>query len=145
MSQTLPDGFQMRHPTMDDLNAVHNVITISDLAYLGSADITLDEVRTDWLAPTFNLQKDAWVVTNSAGQVLGYASTGQQEHARIYSEVIVLPEYSRRGLQDALLAQVEQWGQEQVPQARPDVRVALMSYVTQGDEQGALALQRHGF
>lgn len=145
MSQTLPDGFQMRHPTMDDLKAVHNVITTSDLAYLGSADITLDEVRTDWLAPTFNLQKDAWVVTNSAGQVVGYASAGQQEHVRLHSEVIVLPEYSRRGLQDALLTQVEQWGQEQVPQARPDVRVALMSYIAQGDEQGALALQRHGF
>ena len=145
MSQTLPDGFQMRHPTMDDLKAVHNVITTSDLAYLGSADITLDEVRTDWLAPTFNLQKDAWVVTNSAGQVVGYASAGQQEHVRLHSEVIVLPAYSRRGLQDALLTQVEQWGQEQVPQARPDVRVALMSYIAQGDEQGALALQRHGF
>lgn len=145
MSQTLPDGFQMRHPMMDDLKAVHNVITTSDLAYLGSADITLDEVRTDWLAPTFNLQKDAWVVTNSAGQVVGYASAGQQEHVRLHSEVIVLPEYSRRGLQDALLTQVEQWGQEQVPQARPDVRVALMSYIAQGDEQGALALQRHGF
>ena len=145
MSQTLPDGFQMRHPTMDDLKAVHNVITTSDLAYLGSADITLDEVRTDWLAPTFNLQKDAWVVTNSAGQVVGYASAGQQEHVRLHSEVIVLPEYSRRGLQDALLTQVERWGQEQVPQARPDVRVALMSYIAQGDEQGALALQRHGF
>ena len=145
MSQTLPDGFQMRHPTMDDLEAVHHVITTSDLAYLGSADITLDEVRTDWLAPTFNLQKDAWLITDPAGKVVGYASTGQQEHARIYSEVLVLPEYARLGLQDALLTRLEQWAQEQVPQARPDVRVALMSYIAQGDEQGALNLQRHGF
>ena len=145
MSQTLPDGFQMRHPTMDDLNAVHHVITTSDLAYLGSADITLDEVRTDWLAPTFNMQKDAWVVTDSAGQIVGYASAGQQEHVRIHSEVLVLPEYSRLGLQDVLLARLEQWAREQVPQARPDARVALMSYIAQGDEQGALSLQRHGF
>lgn len=145
MSQTLPDGFQMRHPMMDDLKAVHNVITTSDLAYLGSADITLDEVRTDWLAPTFNLQKDAWLITDPAGQVVGYASTGQQEHVRIHSEILVLPKYLHLGLQDVLLAQVEQWARGQVPQARPDARVALMSYIAQGDEQGALALQRHGF
>ncbi len=145
MSQTLPQGFQMRCPTMDDLKAVHNVVTTSDLAYLGSADITLDDIRTDWLAPTFNLQQDAWLIAGPSGQVVGYASMGQREHARIYSEILVLPEFSRLGLQDALLAQVEQWAQGQVPQARPEVRVALNSFVAQGDEQGALSLQRSGF
>ena len=145
MIQTLPAGFQMRHPTMDDLKAVHHVYTISDLTYHGSADLTLDEVRTDWLQTDFNLQKDAWVITDAAGQVVGYAAIGQREHARIYSEVLVLPEYAHLGLQDALLAQLEQWAQGQVPQARPDVRVALISWVAQGDEQGVLALQRHGF
>lgn len=145
MSQTLPQGFQMRRPTMDDLKAVHNLITTTDLAYLGSADITLDEVRTDWLAPTFNLQQDAWLVVGPTGQVVGYASMGQQEHSRIYSEIFVSPEFSRLGLQDALLAQVEQWAQGQVPRARPEVRVALNCFVAQGDEQGALSLQRSGF
>ncbi len=145
MSQTLPDGFQMRCPTMDDVNAVHHVITISDLAYLGSADITLEEVRTDWLSPTFNVQKDAWLITDSSGQVVGYASIGQQEHVRIHSEILVLPEYAHLGLQDVLLAQIEQWAREQVPQARPDARVAVSCYVAQGDEQSVLSLQRHGF
>src|ERR1700731_3606617 len=102
MSQTLPQGFQMRRPTMDDLKAVHSVIDKSDLAYLGSSDVTLEELRTDWLAPEFNLQ-------------------------------------------DHLLAQVEQWAQGQVPQARPDARVALHCFVSQGDEPGALSLQHHGF
>lgn len=145
MIQTLPAGFQMRHPAIDDLKAVHHVYTVSDLTYHGSADLTLDEVRTDWLAPEFNLQKDAWVITDAAGQVVGYAAIGQREHARLYSEVLVLPEYAHLGLQDALLAQLEQWAQGQVPQARPDVRVALISWVAQGDEQGVLTLQRHGF
>src|ERR1700694_1409342 len=116
MIQTVPQGFQMRHPMMDDLKAVHTVITTSDLAYLGSADITLDDVRTDWLSPTFNILKDAWLIIGPAGQVVGYSSVGQLEHARIYSEILVLPEYSHLGLQDYLLAQLEQWSQEQVPQ-----------------------------
>jgi mycothiol synthase len=145
MSQTLPDGFQMRRPTMDNLEAVHHVYTASDLAYHGSADLTLDELRTDWLQPDFNLQQDAWVITDPAGQVVGYAGVGQREHARVYSEVLVLPEYARQGLQDVLLAQIEQWAQGQVPQARPDVRVVLMSWIAQRDEQGALNLQRHDF
>ncbi|HEY6542287.1 MAG TPA: GNAT family N-acetyltransferase [Ktedonobacteraceae bacterium] len=145
MIQTLPQGFQMRCPTMDDLQAAHKVFTTSDLAYLGSADITLDEMRTDWLSPSFNLQQDAWLITDAAGQVVGYASIGQQEHVRMHSEILVLPEYSQFDLQDALLAQLEQWAQGQVPQARPDARVAISCYVAQGDEQGALSLQRHGF
>src|SRR5579871_5740158 len=129
MSQTLPAGFQLRRPTMDDLKAVHHVFTTSDLAYHGSADLTLDELRTDWLSPDFNLQRDAWVISDSAGQVVGYAGIGQQEHARLYSEILVLPEYARQGLQDVLLTQLEQWALEQIPQARPDVRVALLSWV----------------
>lgn len=145
MSQTLPQGFQMRCPTMDDLKAVRNVIDKSDLAYHGSSDITLEELRTDWLAPDFNLQQDAWLIVGPTGQVVGYASVGQREHARIYSEVLVLPEYSHQGLQECLLAQVEQWAQGQVPQARPDARVALSCFVAQNDEQGVLSLQRHSF
>lgn len=145
MTQTLPQGFQMRCPTMDDLKAVHNVIGSSDFAYHGSTDITLEELRTDWLAPTFNLQQDAWLITGPSGQVVGYTSVGQREHARIYSEVLVLPEYAHLGLQDHLLAQVEQWGQGQVPQARADARVAISCFVAQNDEQGVLILQRHGF
>jgi mycothiol synthase len=145
MSQTLPQGFQMRCPTMDDLKDVHNVITTSDLAYHGSADITLEELRTDWLTPDFNLQQDAWLLAGPAGEVVGYASVGQREHTRIYSEILVLPEYSHLGFQDYLLAQVEQWAQGQVLQARPDARVALSCYVAQRDEQGVLSLQRHGF
>jgi GNAT superfamily N-acetyltransferase len=145
MSQTLPQGFQMRHPMMDDLKAVHSVITTSDLAYHGSADITLEELRTSWITPTFNLQQDAWLLAERGGQVIGYASAGEQEHARMYSEIFVLPEYSHLGLQDHLLAQVEQWAQEQVPQARPDARVALSCFIAQYDEQGGLSLQRHGF
>ena len=73
MSQTLPQGFQLRRPTMDDLKAVHNVIDKSDLAYLGSSDVTLEELRTDWLAPEFNLQQDAWLLVGPAGQIVGYA------------------------------------------------------------------------
>lgn len=145
MSQTLPQGFQMRRPTMDDLKAVHNVIDKSDLAYHGSSDITLEELRTEWLAPIFNLQQDAWLIVGPAGQVVGYTSVGQREHARIFSEVLVLPEYTHLGLQDHLLAQVEQWAWEQIPQARPDVRVSLNCYIAQNDEQGVLSLQGHGF
>jgi len=121
------------------------VIEKSDLAYHGSADITLEELRTDWLAPDFNLQQDAWLIAGAAGQVVGYASVGQREHARIYSEVLVLPEYAHLDLQDHLLAQVEQWAQGQVSQARPDARVALSCFVAQNDEQGVLSLQSRDF
>jgi len=145
MTHTLPQGFQMRSPTMDDLQAVHHVIDASDLAYHGSSDITLDELRTDWLSPNFNLQQDAWLIVGPAQQVVGFASMGQREHARIYSEVLVLPEYSHLGLQDCLLDQVEQWAQGQIPQARPDARVALSCFVAQNDEQGRQSLQRGGF
>ncbi len=145
MSQTLPEGFQMRHPMMNDLNAVHHVYTTSELTYQGSADLTLDELRTDWLSPEFNLQRDAWLIAGSTGQVVGYAAIGQQEHMRMHSEILVLPEYSRLGLQDVLLTRLEQWAQGQVPQAQPDARVAMSCYVAQGDEQSGLSLQRHGF
>ena len=145
MIVALPQGFLMRHPMMDDLEAAYKVIETCDIANDGSADITVDELRTDWLSPTFNLQQDAWLIVGTGDQVVGYTAVGQREHARIYSEVLVLPEYSHLGIQDYLLAQVERWAQAQIPQARPDARVALLCWISKNDEQGQESLERQGF
>jgi len=145
MSHTLPQGFLMRSPKMDDLDAVYQMIVACYIAYQGSSDITREELRTDWLSPKFSLEHDAWLIVGPAEQVVGYASTWQREHARLYSEVFVLPEYSHLGLQDRLVEQIEQWAQGQMAQARPDARVALLCWMSNHDEQGQLILERHGF
>ena len=145
MIDTLPLGFLMCRPTMDDVEAAFKVIESCDIAYYGSADITLDEMHTEWLSPTFNLQQDAWLIIGSDNRVVGYAGMGHREHTRIYTEVHVLPEYSHLGIQDYLLAQVEGWAQAQIPQARPDARVALICWVSKNDEQGQKSVERHGF
>ena len=145
MTQKLPQGFLIRRPTMDDLQAAYKVFESCDIAYDGSVDITVEELRTDWMSPTFNLQQDAWLVVEPDGQVVGYAAVGQREYARIYSKVLVRPEYTHLGLQDCLLAQIEQWAQAQIPQARSDARVALICWISNNDEQTRKSIERHGF
>ncbi|HLX56324.1 MAG TPA: GNAT family N-acetyltransferase [Ktedonobacteraceae bacterium] len=145
MTHTLPQGFQMRPPTMDDLEAAYKVIETYGIAYFGSPEFTLDELRTNWLSPNFNLQQDAWLIIGPAQQVVGYASMMQREHARIYSEVLVLPGYSDLGIQDCLLGQIEQWAQGQIPLAKPDARIALLCWTSNNDEQGRQSLERQGF
>ena len=62
MIDTLPQSFLMRRPTMDDLEAVHRLFEICEIAELGGPEITLDDLRTLWIMSTFNLESDAWLV-----------------------------------------------------------------------------------
>ena len=135
MTADFPTGFLVRPPEMDDLEAVHKLLEASDIADYGEPDITLDELRTEWQAPTFDMENDAWMVSAPDGRVVGYADMGQREHARVYTLVRVLPEYVDRGIVEPLFYLSEQWAQQQIPQANPEARITLNSFTSSRNQK----------
>jgi len=135
----------VRPPTMDDLEAVHGLLKECDIAEYGVPDITLDDLRTLWQGPSFNISTDAWMVIAPGNRLVGYADVEHRQHTRIYTLVRVLPEYAGRRIEEFLLHLVEEWAQRQIPLAKPGVRVTLFSWGS--DLNGAVqqALQRAGF
>lgn len=93
---SLPPGWTTRRPTLDDVPLILELVHASDLAAVGEADSSADEVREDLTAPNTDMARDSWLAFDADGAIAGWVyarnSTGQ---ARDYLEVYVWPE---RGL-----------------------------------------------
>lgn len=144
VNNTLPQGFRVRRPTMDDVKAVHHLIELNDLADFGGPDITLEDMQVFWTTPNFHLDTDTWVVEASDGQVVAYVDVEQKEHARLHTYVRVHPEYQGRGIGEYLFGLAHEWATRQIPLAAPGVRVALGTF-TSGSEASRRLVESLGF
>jgi mycothiol synthase len=103
----LPAGYQFRAPTPDDLTGVADVL-IADQRAAG-AEPVLDAffIQQVWSRTDFDLDADAWVVTDVAGTVIAYGQVRQEEPDVVGSWGVVLPGHRGRGIGAALLDRIE--------------------------------------
>lgn len=145
MIDKISTDFLVRPPTMNDLEAVHNLLEICDIAEYGVPDITLEDLRTLWQGPNFNMATDAWMVIAPGERLIGYADVEHRQHVRIYTLTRVLPEYADQGIEEYLLQRAEDWAQRQISLAKPGVRVTLFSWASNLNDAGQQGLVRAGF
>jgi mycothiol synthase len=145
MIQNVSTDFLVRPPTRNDLEAVHRLLEVCDIAEYSVPDITLEDLRTLWLGPTFNLATDAWMVITPGDRLIGYASVEHRQHVRIYTLVRVLPEYAGQGIEEYLLQLSEDWAQRQIPLAKSGVRVTLNSWTGNQNDDAQRSFERAGF
>src|SRR5258708_3453507 len=98
MIERLPQDFTLRHPTLEDIEAVTKLLNACEIAEDGQAETTIADMRTYWQRPGFNLATDAWVVLSPQGQIVASAGVGHREHVRIFTGADVHPEYRGRGI-----------------------------------------------
>ena len=72
MTLDLPPGLDARAPTFEDIDDVVAVVSSSEIAADGVADITFEDLRADWERPSFDLENDAVVVFDGS-QLVAYA------------------------------------------------------------------------
>src|SRR5579863_4456062 len=129
----LPAGLLVRHTTMDDLQAVYELVHACDLADGGMTNHTLEEIRVYWESPDIELATDSWTVLTGDGRVVGYEDVDQKGYVRFMSFCRVLPEYRNRGIEAHLLRLTEERAREQIGQAPEGARVTLSSFVSHED------------
>jgi mycothiol synthase len=145
MIERLPQDFTLRHPTLDDIEAVTKLLNACEIAEDGQAETTIADMRTYWQRPGFNLATDAWVVLSPQGRIVASASVGQREHVRIFTGADVHPEYRGRGIGTQLLRVAEVRAYQYVPEATPGARVALLTQVSSKNVVAQSLLEKHGF
>ena len=145
ITQTLPKGFVVRHPTMDDMEAALNVFQACEVALDGVVETTLDDMRIWWQYPTLDLSKDIWLVLSPEEKIVAVADMRQDEHARIYTDANVLPEYYGRGIGTYLLRLMEERAYEHLSLATPGVRVSTLSWIHAKNAAAPSLLEKHGF
>ena len=92
----LPAGWILRRPTLDDVPAILAMVHASDIAALGYADFSAEEVRESLTEPNTDMTRDCWVVLDDQGTLVGWNSAANTSGGnRDFIEVYVWPE---RGL-----------------------------------------------
>lgn len=143
---TLPRGFSLRAPTMDDLEAVTDLVIACDIAEYGKPDYTTDDLLAEWEKLRFNLATDAWVVVTPQGQIVGYAETWDRvAHVRIGAVVYVHPEYWNHGIGTFLLRSTEARARQHIPEAPSDARVTVEQTVSRENEAVRQLLEGDGY
>lgn len=129
MDTTIPAGHVLRAPTTADAGAVAALLRARDAADLGEPEVTVGDVRAEWDAPEVELERDARIVEDADGALVGYALvTG------VDLLVVVHPESTGRGIGTELRSGAERAAhahgarvvRQFVPTANTGARVLLL-------------------
>ncbi|MCK8490029.1 GNAT family N-acetyltransferase [Paenibacillus sp. MBLB2552] len=98
-------GFRLRRPTLDDAQAVCDLVAICDTEDLGAPDIVLDDVLNMW--SSFDLDQNVWVAEDENTDLIGYAFLEEDSEEKLFSYGCVRPSARGRGVGAALVAELE--------------------------------------
>ena len=89
----LPKGHTWKRPSLDDDQAVFEVMGDYDISQLGFADTTLEDARGELRDPMRTLQDDAWLVFGPDGRPLAAGfTTPDRPNVRVTVDPYVIPE-----------------------------------------------------
>jgi mycothiol synthase len=145
MADLFTNNFRVRAPEMDDLNAVVEMLLASDMDEWGEPDTSVEEIRSEWQAVSFNLETDAWVVVDSSGRIVGYASIRDRGHESIMSFAKVHPDFRGLGIATHLVELTEERARQHIPLAQPDARVTLSTHISHVNEDAGPLLVSRGY
>jgi mycothiol synthase len=94
---------RIRPATMDDAQAVTNLVIAFDVDEYGAPDFELDDVLSEWASPALDLARDTWIVEVADGDLAGYAILRSDNEAA----ALVHPRFRGRGIGSRLLELVE--------------------------------------
>lgn len=93
---------RLRAPRPDEAQAVLDVIVAQDVATIGRADYTLQDVLDDWALPDLDVEADVFVVEDDDGTIVGWADVDERG-----ARVAVHPAREGRGVGTLLRTAVE--------------------------------------
>lgn len=141
----LAAGFMARQATMDDVQAVTDLINAAEIAEYGRGTMSTGIIQTAWESPDFNCEQDALLIATDDGRIVAIADLEQHEHARIYCSASVHPDFCGRGLGSHLLAWLEARARQHVALAEPGVRVAMINWISSVNQAAKQLLEQVGY
>ena len=145
ITASLPRGFVLRRPSMNDIEGVLQLLQACEIEREGRSESTLEDTRLWWESPDFVLAQDAWIVLSDEGKVVAFASVEHRQHARIFVGADVHPDYRGRGIGTHLLQLNTERAYQHIAEAPADARVSMLAW---SDEKNTFAqhlLEKHDF
>jgi len=140
------DNLALRPATMDNLPAAVALFNVCSLEQVGALEFSLEDVRTEWISPGFNLATDTRIILDESGAAVGYMEVWDADpHVRLYAWGRVHPDFRGRGLGTRLLWWAETRARQAVPRAPTGARVSLLTNTISSDLAGLRLYANRGF
>lgn len=138
-------NYHVRNPTVDEVEAVTEMIIACEIAESGEQDTTLEDMQDAWQEEGFDLQQDAWVVTTREGTIVAYGKVTQDEHGQLDEMVFTHPEHCGHGLGTELLQRAEKRARELTSNVPEGTRVVLRNVINAANKEAGSLLRHEGY
>jgi mycothiol synthase len=98
--------FMIKHPTLEDAQAVTDLVALCDIEEIGEPDISLSDVLDMW--NSIQIETDAWMAVTATNEIIGYGFVEVTGANRMDTCVFVHPHYKNQGIGSLLLKKVEE-------------------------------------
>ncbi len=125
----LPAGFLMRPATMADLETAVALFNTCSQDQIGADEFSVDEYRTEWESPGFDLENATRTVIAPNGQMAGLIEVWDLSNppVRIWVWGRVHPDYEGLGIGRAMMQWAEQRAQQAISRVPDGVQVIIES------------------
>lgn len=123
---SIPAGWKLVHPSLEDLDKVTDYQISHDIAVFGKPDTTQADMEYEWERDGFQVDRDAWMLLSPDGKLAGYTDFWQNEDELYINHMTnIHPDY--RHLISPLLFYRMALEKAQVPGAEAVKRVRTIS------------------
>ncbi|WP_432949954.1 GNAT family N-acetyltransferase [Kribbella sp. CA-253562] len=136
MTAALPDHLTFRRPATSDAERIFALIAARNLATVGFADYTLDDMIDELSEPGFALDRDGWLVF-AGDDLTGYGTVfGKGDHRAVDIDVVAADRLVSDWLLDQILTRAAELGRAH---GHAEIAVDLGVYRTDEDKRALLA------
>ena len=142
----LPKNLTARPTTMDDAEAVFELTQLHMLENFGKSNQTLEELKSEWDAPKFDVSKNTLSVYTEDSKLVGYASVWDTREVpvRPWTWGYVHPNYRRQGIGTYLLQWMEQRARQVIDRVPEHARVVMQADCLDTDKANIKLFESQG-
>ncbi|HRE46141.1 MAG TPA: GNAT family N-acetyltransferase [Aggregatilineales bacterium] len=140
-------SLHVRPATMDDVEAIVDVLNAAQTADGGDPITSAEDAKREWEDPMTNLTTDTFILATAEGRVVAYGDVFDKREplTRVYHFGRVHPDFWGQGVGTRLLQILEERAHQSIPKAPPHARIAFSSSVDNRCLGSAKLLQDNGY